>query len=846
MTKLNRLIQASTSRFQGKRSKIWILLLYVALSVVMTWPLIITLGERIPVGYSGDAWSHLWTHSWVKQSLAGGNNLFFTDLIYFPSGISLATHNIPWVNIALWLPLQAIIGTYAAYSLLYIALFAFNSFAMYLFVLDWYKSIPAAIIAGIIYGFFPYVVSRSGQPNWIMVAWLPLALLFLKRTVEDGRIRDAVISGALIALIGISRWHLLILSSIPIAIYLVFLYSKYRSSFSRRTLILLAICATVALLLMIPFAWPFVKELFIDGNVETDLVSVTKVKSTNLLAYFVPNGNMTIGQILFTHLPYHMRFSTNRIEFVGIIVLALAAIGSVANWKKAWPWLLILSILVLFAMGPVLKVGTLQLTLIPMPYRFLENFLLLRVLRHASRFNILVGFPLAMLAALGVLKLQQTRFGSKHSFLLTITLGFLILTEYMQIPYLSEAVSIPSWYEQLAQEQEEFAILDLPMHPGGRDKQYMHYQMTHGKPLVSGHVSRFTKDALAFIEDSSILSGIRQDNAFGASNIDVSHQLNGLADSGVKYIILHKQFVTESKIEEWKDWLTGQPYHEDDDLVVYRTDLFQDGQLKFEHKLTEDIGLIEVDYWPEQIEQTDPIRFKLRWGASQRPINEYDACIQLINDDRQVSQEDCSAISKEWPTRKWQKNEVVRGDFDLRIDPFLEPGNYSLWLILMNRDQEVGEQLVLGTIKVDARPRIFKIEESPIPADAIWANQISLLGHESSQDDETLRVTLYWQALKRIDKSHKYFIHLIDLASGQVVAQVDAIPQDWTYPTDWWEEGEIVIEAVSIPLSEVDPGNYWLQVGFYDEVSGERLIASSSSGQPYSNNTVILTEFKLP
>ncbi len=810
----------------------------------MTWPLITTLGQRIPAGVGGDVWAHQWAHWWVKYALTNGLSPFFSNLIYFPSGVSLATYNIPWVNIALWLPLQAIIGNYAAYSLIFIAVYAFNCFVMFFLVMDWYDSLPAAFIAGLIFGFFPYVLSRSGQSNWIFISWLPLALLFLNRTVQNGRIRDAVISGVLIALIGISRWHLLILSSIVITIFLIYLYIQ-TDRFTRHTFLILGLCVLIATILMFPFAWPVISELIFAENSQDFFKSGEGVASTNLLAYFVPNTNLTVGGKIVSHLPGQLQFTGDRIEFIGLTVLMLAVIGSIAYLRKAWPWILILAILMLLALGPVLQIGSTQLEQIPTLYNFLEDFFFVRILRYATRFNILLGLPLALLAALGVLTLQRNQFIGKRPLLLTMVLGMLILGEYLQIPYRTTETTVPVWYEQLAQEQDHFAILDLPLQPGGTYKVFMHYQMTHGKALVGGHVSRLSRDAYEFIEDSPILSSLRKDNSFGAANTDVSHQLNTLSDAGIRYIVLHKQYESDSKIEEWKDWLTVDPYYQDDDLIVYRTNPIYGQDFDFVYQLTDDIGLVAVNYWPNQVNQAEQVGLILRWGANEKPDKEYKACIQLLNNNGGVSQSDCSAIPDSWPTTEWQDNEVVRADFDLRIDPILEPGNYSLKLILFNTDQEVGESLILGNLVVGARPQINEIQVNPIPADAEWEDLITLRGNETNQSGGFLQLTLHWQAMKHIDRSYKYFVHLVDLDSGRVAAQIDAIPRNWTYPTDSWGENEIVVDTVEIPLSDINPGIYRLQVGFYDPETGERLYAKSASGQPYTNNAVILTDIEL-
>ena len=209
----------------GGRTSAWIAvavaLAYLIIAIVMTWPLATQLATHTPAGDGGDVWAHQWTYWWIKTAISQGQNPFFTDLLYYPIGVSLATHNIAWFNIGLWWPLQAVIGSQAAYGLIYILAFAFNGLAMFFLIREYTDRTAAAFIGGLIYGTWPYVMSQTGHPNTIIIGWVPLALLMLKRTMERGRLRDAVAAGVFLALIGIVRWQLLIMASIAIGLFII-------------------------------------------------------------------------------------------------------------------------------------------------------------------------------------------------------------------------------------------------------------------------------------------------------------------------------------------------------------------------------------------------------------------------------------------------------------------------------------------------------------------------------------------------------------------------------------------------------------------------------------------------
>lgn len=60
-----------------------------------------------------------------------------------------------------------------------------------------------------------------------------------------------------------------------------------------------------------------------------------------------------------------------------------------------------------------------------------------------------------------------------------------------------------------------------------------------------------------------------------------------------------------------------------------------------------------------------------------------------------------------------------------------------------------------------------------------------------AQPGGALHLSLYWQALTKVESDYTVFIHLLD-DSGAVRAQQDAPPVNGSYPTHLWEKDEIV------------------------------------------------------
>ena len=81
---------AKTPRQHGRRETVLVLLGYAILTAVMTYPLIRQFGQAIP-GDGFDGWQNFWNLWWVRVSLVDqGVNPFFTDMLYYPTGVNLA------------------------------------------------------------------------------------------------------------------------------------------------------------------------------------------------------------------------------------------------------------------------------------------------------------------------------------------------------------------------------------------------------------------------------------------------------------------------------------------------------------------------------------------------------------------------------------------------------------------------------------------------------------------------------------------------------------------------------------------------------------------------------------
>lgn len=821
----------------------------------MTWPLVARLGTQIPAGAGGDVWVHEWTFWWIERAIALGQNPFFTDLLFFPHGVSLTTHNIAWFNIGLWFPLQAVFGNHIAYSLTYPIIFTLNGLSLYLLARHWLASshstrgsgsvsheqtgvFGAAFIAGLIYAFWPYLTSQSGHPNMLTVGWLPLALLYLMRIVEGGNWRDVPLAGLFIALQGIARWQLLIVGAMVMGIYV--LYGLLASHRVRtwgslgRTLAQLALSGVIALVLIAPLGGPVIAAQLTRTDPSAVLID-DGTFGVDLLAMVVPNANLGLWTGLVERLPQRLQFRHDQVDFMGYTALALAVVGAVRQRRRALVWVLIALALTGLALGSQLTVAHRTYEQISTPYAWAQNISLVRVVRAPHRFYAFAALPLGLLAAKGVLALQSGRVPGP---LIAGVAAVLILGEYWVLPYRMTTLETPAWYAQLAAEPGNFGILSLPMSPRLADKYYMHYQITHGKALVEGHVSRPPQEAFAFLESREFLERLYTANELDPALGNVTHQLRPLADANVRYIVLHKALSNPEQLAAWRVWLAYAPRHEDEDVIVYSTTPQLGTDFEVAQPLTPDLGLVFAGVENAQLRQTEPLRLRAAWASTDTPARDWVACIRLLNGDGETAQKSCADVGSNlavpYPTSQWGAGELMHEWYDFRLDPFLPPGDYAVMLSLVDSaEREMPEATVVaGAVQIAPLPRRFDPPQPAHPTTVGLGETVRLLGFDLNQAADQLQTTLYWQARTRTEKSYKVFVHLVNPTDGAVVAQWDGIPGQWSYPTIWWEAGEVVADAVTVPLTDVAPGDYRLLVGMYDEATGDRLpVAKLAAGE---------------
>lgn len=535
-------------------------LAYLGISIASTWPLVTRFSTDV-IGTNVDEGAFLWNLWWLKFSLFDlHQSPLFTDYLFYPQGVNLATYTLSPLNALLTLPVQLLLGPIVANNIVVIASLAFTGFGGYLLALQLLDSAfresdrpeiqrgrfqqLAAFIGGAVMAFpssrFEY--ATLGQVNFVSTAWVPFIALFELRmfsALREGRFRRSLLyasaAGACIAasvltdltyavyallmtiVLGVSGTYSLSHSrrasiprveESPAGITSAGSATSKAGSALRRLLFGGLVLGAVAVVPVLPIAVPFASDRTVaqSGWGEADRFSIDLV---NLVT-------PTLQQQIYGDLPkvWSRDFRDRPVLFLGWFGGLAAVAAAAVAFRKAKTWIALGLTSLVLSFGPILHVGGKNsfdldgiVVRFPMPFLFLHYVPFLGANRVPNRFSILVSVALGVLIAFGMSYLSAGLFRLRVFGSLIVILNFFVLAvllfEQTSVPLPIRTAVAPSPYYALAKIPGDFSVLQLPLGwrnsfgTQGIERTILQsYQSVHHKRLLGGNTSR--NPAIAF------------------------------------------------------------------------------------------------------------------------------------------------------------------------------------------------------------------------------------------------------------------------------------------------------------------------------------------------------------
>jgi len=317
-------LRAFVTHLSSTRETLTVTALFVALTLIFTWPLALGLTRDIP-GDFGDPLLNAWILAWDASHLGRG---WWNANIFYPHPLSLAysEHLLP--QALQILPVYAATGqVILSYNLLFLSTFVLSGLGMFLFVREITGRLDAAFVAGIAYAFAPYRVPSMPHLQVLSSAWMPFALLGFRRHFTTGRIRPLVWGSLAWLAQNLSSGYYLLFFSPVVVIYLT--WEMTTRSLWRAPRIFTGVvgsCAAVAALAT-PFLLPYI-ELRRRGFSPRSLDETTRF-SADVFAYVTADPNVRLWGPILQIWP-----KAEGALFPGLTIVALAAIGGVAGCRE--------------------------------------------------------------------------------------------------------------------------------------------------------------------------------------------------------------------------------------------------------------------------------------------------------------------------------------------------------------------------------------------------------------------------------------------------------------------------------------------------------------------------------
>ena len=194
---------ATSIRSSRLRTALFLAATYIVLSCVLTWPLAVHLHTDLPGPIGGDTGVYAW-NLWIfaHELLEHGRLPFSTTHVFaYTNGTDFSLHNYSPMADLLAVPLVPTIGIVAAFNSVVLLMMAANGVGMYLLARQIGLRRPYAWLAGAVFMATPAISSRvTAHLSLVCAAPLPLFAASLLRTLEGLRRRDALVTGALVAI----------------------------------------------------------------------------------------------------------------------------------------------------------------------------------------------------------------------------------------------------------------------------------------------------------------------------------------------------------------------------------------------------------------------------------------------------------------------------------------------------------------------------------------------------------------------------------------------------------------------------------------------------------------------
>jgi hypothetical protein len=463
------------------------------LAAMLSLPRVLPLATIDVSGYDpADAGLFMWNFWWTRHALASAHCLYWTDLLVYPHGASLALHSYPLPYCLLSLPVQWLVpglpGLMLAFNLVVLLSFVLTAAAACVLAARVSQSCAGGLVAGVMVALAPFRSLNVARLHLMATEFPAIYVLCWVAFVERPSRPRAIALGSSLALCVYSEPEYAIAAAVFSALWLMHEWRLWYTPTAMGVRAGLAVACTSCAILISPL-------LLVQANaiVRHEIHPVRSLNeaitwSPAAVSFFVPSRMHPVyGPLLAAAGEYGspgvdgMRSETT-IPLTAW-VLVLVALTRVKRDRSIF-WVIAGAAFLLLTLGPFLRLTGSRMTRVPLPYAALYAVLpLVRASRDPTRMLPMATLMLAVVAAFGVRAcIARARSQSAVAVvtaLLVAAVAFESLTR--STTHATAGQLVPPIYQRIAGTPGEFAVLDLSPDPLA-----LLAQTVHGKPITAG------------------------------------------------------------------------------------------------------------------------------------------------------------------------------------------------------------------------------------------------------------------------------------------------------------------------------------------------------------------------
>jgi hypothetical protein len=523
------------------------------LTAALTFPLVPKL-DRVGRVNTDDGRLSIWNVAWVADALIVQPRRLFDANIFYPADNTLAYSEANIGAGLLALPAWGLTGNpYLAHNTAVVVAFLAAVAGGYYLVRYLSGSREAAAIAGVLFGFCPYIFARTAHIQLLMTAGLPFAMLAFHRLVDRPSVGRAVALGAVLFAQALSCAYYGIFAGLMVGLATLFFAATRGLWRSPRYWALVGLAAAISLGLTVPFFLPYL-----------DVQDQGFGRTLDDARMYSANGGAWLASSAWAHRWWLDAIAGfNEVLFPGLFTLVAGGAGIWMVWRRpaAAPspglardvaaYYVVLAVLAFWAsFGP--DAGL---------YRVLFDTLpIFTLLRAPARMGLMTTLALVVLssAALGPWLRRRPR-----AWTAALVLVAAIELNMAPLTALRDAPPVPEAYRVLARlprgplaEFPYFSLrTDYPRHA-----EYMLGSTYHWQPLVNGY--------------SDFIPPRFRQTAVALSYFPTRASFKILSEVGTRYVVFHLNGYSRSnradlleRIGRYQQFL--RPLVQQDDVWLY-------------------------------------------------------------------------------------------------------------------------------------------------------------------------------------------------------------------------------------------------------------------------------------